>query len=69
VNPNLTPEHLAERLPGITPNTLKFWRHWGTGPAGSRQASASSTESDVAAWEAEQVEQAAARRAPLSRPG
>ena len=57
---NLTPEQLSERLPGITVNTLKFWRHKGEGPrwfkAGKRVFY---RESDVAAWESEQVEKQA----------
>jgi len=70
VERNLTPEQLAERYPGITPNTLKFWRHKGTGPRWFRAGKyVFYRESDIAAWEAEQVRQAAARRAPLSLPG
>jgi predicted site-specific integrase-resolvase len=69
VDPVYTSDALAERY-GTTAETVKYWRRKGTGPrwfrAGKRVFF---RESDVASWEAEQVEQAAARREQLSRPG
>jgi hypothetical protein len=45
----------AAALLGITPNTLKFWRHKGRGPAfiklgNSPQAGVAYDEADVIAW-------------------
>lgn len=45
----------AAALLGITPNTLKFWRHKGRGPAfiklgDSPQAGVAYDETDVIAW-------------------
>lgn len=45
----------AASLLGITPNTLKFWRHKGRGPTfiklgDAKQAGIAYVESDVVAW-------------------
>lgn len=45
----------AASLLGITPNTLKFWRHKGRGPAfiklgQAKQAGVAYVEADVIAW-------------------
>lgn len=55
-----TPEDLAERY-GLPLNTIREWRRKGTGPRSFRAGKfARYRESDVVAWEEQQVEKQAA---------